>query len=76
MTTTPTPVASLSQSTRPLRVVIIDDTFDLREVLRLALTRGGMEVVAEAEVLSEEDPATTGEVAIAVPDGMLSVHLR
>ena len=49
MTTTATPVSSLSQRTKPLRVVIIDDTLDLREVLRLALTRGGMEVVAEAE---------------------------
>jgi DNA-binding NarL/FixJ family response regulator len=34
--------------TRPVRVVIIDDTYDLRELLRLALTRGGMEVVGEA----------------------------
>ena len=33
---------------RPVRVVIVDDTFDLRELLRLALTRGGMEVVGEA----------------------------
>jgi signal transduction histidine kinase/DNA-binding NarL/FixJ family response regulator len=48
MTMVGTPVSSLSQRTRPLRVVIIDDTFDLRELLRLALTRGGMEVVAEA----------------------------
>jgi signal transduction histidine kinase/ActR/RegA family two-component response regulator len=31
-----------------VRVVIIDDTYDLRELLRLALTRGGMEVVGEA----------------------------
>lgn len=30
------------------RVVVIDDTPDLRELLRLALTRGGFEVVAEA----------------------------
>ncbi|GEP39850.1 hypothetical protein NPS01_35130 [Nocardioides psychrotolerans] len=35
-------------TTRPRRVVIIDDTPDLRELLRLALTRGGFEVVAEA----------------------------
>ena len=34
--------------TRPVRVVIVDDTYDLRELLRLALTRGGMEVVGEA----------------------------
>jgi signal transduction histidine kinase len=34
--------------TRPVRVVIVDDTYDLRELLRLALSRGGMEVVGEA----------------------------
>ncbi|CAB4700118.1 MAG: response regulator [Actinobacteria bacterium] len=33
---------------RPLRVVIIDDTADLRELLQLALRRGGYDVVAEA----------------------------
>jgi signal transduction histidine kinase/ActR/RegA family two-component response regulator len=32
----------------PLRVVIIDDTADLRDLLRLALGRGGMCVVGEA----------------------------
>ncbi len=39
---------SAAQRTRPVRVVIIDDTYDLRELLRLALTRGGLEVVGEA----------------------------
>jgi DNA-binding NarL/FixJ family response regulator len=38
-------VAALDES--PLRVVIIDDTDDLRELLRIALERGGMDVVAE-----------------------------
>jgi signal transduction histidine kinase/CheY-like chemotaxis protein len=38
----------MAQGTRPIRVVIIDDTYDLRELLRLALTRGGLEVVGEA----------------------------
>jgi signal transduction histidine kinase/DNA-binding NarL/FixJ family response regulator len=33
---------------RPRRVVIIDDTQDLRELLKLALSRGGFDVVAEA----------------------------
>lgn len=33
---------------RPQRVVIVDDTADLRELLRLALVRGGFDVVAEA----------------------------
>jgi signal transduction histidine kinase/DNA-binding NarL/FixJ family response regulator len=35
-------------NTRALRVVIIDDTPDLRELLRIALTRGGFDVVGEA----------------------------
>ena len=39
---------SAAQRARPVRVVIIDDTYDLRELLRLALTRGGLEVVGEA----------------------------
>lgn len=33
---------------RPIRVVIIDDTADLRDLLRLALVRGGLEVVGDA----------------------------
>jgi len=41
-------VISVAQRSRPVRVVIIDDTYDLRELLRLALTRGGLEVVGEA----------------------------
>jgi len=41
-------VSASASRTRPVRVVIIDDTRDLRELLRLALTRGGMEVVGEA----------------------------
>jgi signal transduction histidine kinase len=32
----------------PLRVVVIDDTADLRDLIRIALTRGGMAVVGEA----------------------------
>jgi len=39
---------SVAQRARPVRVVVIDDTYDLRELLRLALTRGGLEVVGEA----------------------------
>ena len=39
---------SAAEETKPLRVVIIDDTADLRELLRLALVRGGMRVVGEA----------------------------
>ena len=48
MTLFAAPVSSLSQRARALRVVIIEDTLDLREVLRLSLARGGMEVVGEA----------------------------
>lgn len=40
--------AAAAGETRPLRVVIVDDTADLRELLRLALVRGGMRVVGEA----------------------------
>lgn len=36
------------QQPDPLRVVIIDDTADLRELMRIALVRGGMQVVGEA----------------------------
>ena len=41
-------MSAAAPRTRPVRVVIVDDTYDLRELLRLALTRGGMEVVGEA----------------------------
>jgi CheY-like chemotaxis protein len=43
-----TSVIAMTQRARPVRVVIIDDTLDLRELLRLALTRGGLDVVGEA----------------------------
>ena len=39
---------AVAQDPRPLRVVIIDDTSDLRDLLRIALTRGGFDVVGEA----------------------------
>jgi len=41
-------MSAAAPRTRPVRVVIVDDTDDLRELLRLALSRGGMEVVGEA----------------------------
>jgi signal transduction histidine kinase/ActR/RegA family two-component response regulator len=40
-------VSALATS-QALRVVIIDDTPDLRDLLRIALTRGGFDVVGEA----------------------------
>ncbi len=39
---------SAEHRARPLRTVIIDDTADLRDLLRLALNRGGFDVVGEA----------------------------
>jgi len=39
---------TIEPESKPLRVVIVDDTADLRELLRLALVRGGMRVVGEA----------------------------
>ena len=63
---------------RPRRVVIIDDTPDLRELLRLALTRGGFDVVAEAgdgregiEVVRETRPdLVLLDLAMPVMDGI------
>ncbi len=52
---------------KPLRVVIVDDTPDLRDLLRMALESGGFDVVAEAG-----DGAEAIEVARAhVPDVIL-----
>lgn len=39
---------TLDTASSTLRVVIVDDTADLRELMRHALTRGGMNVVGEA----------------------------
>jgi signal transduction histidine kinase/ActR/RegA family two-component response regulator len=41
-------VNGIALAPSPLRVVVIDDTEDLRDLIRIALTRGGMEVVGEA----------------------------
>jgi signal transduction histidine kinase/DNA-binding NarL/FixJ family response regulator len=41
-------IMSAAPRVRPLRTVIIDDTADLRDLLRLALDRGGFDVVGEA----------------------------
>jgi DNA-binding NarL/FixJ family response regulator len=62
---------------RPIRVAIVDDTEDLRFLLRLALTKGGMEVVAEAgdgragiEVVRETQPdVVLLDLAMPVLDG-------
>ena len=63
---------------RPRRVVVIDDTQDLRDLLKLALTRGGFDVVAEAgdgregiEVVRETRPdVVLLDLAMPVMDGI------
>ncbi|MXG89736.1 ATP-binding response regulator [Nocardioides flavescens] len=63
---------------RPKRVVIIDDTFDLRELLRIALTRGGMEIVGEAgdglagieAVRTERPDVVLLDLSMPVMDGL------
>jgi len=65
-------------STRRLRVVVVDDTDDLRDLLRLALTRGGMEVVGEAgdglsgieTVRSERPDVVLLDLSMPVMDGL------
>ena len=62
---------------RPITVAIVDDTEDIRFLLRAALTRGGMEVVAEAgdgllgiDVVSETQPdVVLLDLAMPVMDG-------
>ncbi|HEX4189613.1 MAG TPA: ATP-binding protein [Marmoricola sp.] len=64
--------------TESLRVVIIDDTADLRELLRFALVRGGMSVVGEAgdgragiEVVAETMPdVVLLDLSMPVMDGL------
>ncbi|MEO9322646.1 hybrid sensor histidine kinase/response regulator [Nocardioides sp. C4-1] len=63
---------------RPQRVVIIDDTADLRDLLRIALTRGGFDVVGEAgdgssgiEVVRHHRPdVVLLDLAMPVMDGI------
>ncbi|MFL6155835.1 MAG: response regulator, partial [Marmoricola sp.] len=62
----------------PLRVVIVDDTADLRELLRFALVRGGMNVVGEAgdglagiELVKESAPdVVLLDLSMPVMDGL------
>lgn len=69
---------SAALSPKPLRVVIIDDTADLRELLSLALTRGGFDVVAEAgdgqqgiEVVRTERPdVVLLDLSMPIMDGL------
>lgn len=70
---------------RALRVVIVDDTEDLRELLRHALTRGGMTVVGEAgdgqqgiEVVRALQPdVVLLDLSMPVMDGLEALpHIR
>jgi signal transduction histidine kinase len=69
----------------PLRVVVIDDTEDLRDLLRIALERGGMTVVGEAgDGLAGIDVVRTArpdvvllDLSMPVMDGIEALpHLR
>ncbi len=65
-------------SAEPLRVVVIDDTADLRDLLRIALVRGGFDVVGEAgdgeagiEVVRAERPdLILLDLSMPVMDGL------
>jgi len=69
----------------PIRVVIIDDTEDLRQLLRIALERGGIEVIGEAgdgragiEVVRADPPdVVLLDLSMPVMDGLEALpHLR
>ena len=68
---------AVAREPRPVQVVIIDDTEDLRFLLRTALTRAGMEVVAEAgdgrtgieAVLATQPDVVLLDLAMPVLDG-------
>ena len=76
---------SAAPTTSPLRAVVVDDTADLRELMRLALTRGGFEVVGEAgdgragiETVREQRPdLVLLDLSMPVMDGLNSTkHIR
>ena len=67
----------------PVRAVVIDDTTDIRTLLCLALSRGGMQVVGEAgdgragvELVREERPdVVLLDLAMPVMDGVEALPL-
>jgi signal transduction histidine kinase len=69
---------SAAPSIRPMKTVIIDDTADLRELLRFALTRGGFDVVGEAgdgehgidEVREQRPDLVLLDLSMPVMDGL------
>ncbi len=68
---------------RPVRVVVIDDTSDIRELLSIVLTRSGMHVVGEAgdgqagvDVVRAERPdVVLLDLAMPVMDGIEALPL-
>jgi len=68
---------------RPVRVVVIDDSEDLRGLLRFALSRAGMDVVGEAgdgsagvEVVRDERPdVVLLDLAMPIMDGVEALPL-
>jgi DNA-binding NarL/FixJ family response regulator len=75
----------LASRERPVRVVVIDDSIDLRGLLRFALTRAGMDVVGEAgdgsagiEVVRHEQPdVVLLDLAMPIMDGVEALpHIR
>ena len=68
---------------RPARVVVIDDSVDLRALLSFALSRAGMDVVGEAgdgsagiEVVREERPdLVLLDLSMPVMDGVEALPL-
>ena len=76
-------MVAVASREQPVRAVVIDDTTDIRELLRLALSRGGMDVVGEAgdgragvELVRVERPdVVLLDLAMPVMDGVEALPL-
>ncbi len=74
---------ALATREHPVRAVVIDDTTDIRDLLRIALSRGGMDVVGEAgdgqaaiELVRAERPdLVLLDLAMPVMDGVEALPL-